>query len=203
MRSLTARFTAVLAILSSLLSVPVFAQTSQLPNEPAIKNLMSLGVAMPVTGKLVAGSLMHVADVVGGTTQSADNTLNTVSLDDEFLARPNRGLLIIAWGSTAANGNTKDIKLFLGATAVVTIADSTASAKDFLILAFIASDAPDSQRGTALAFIDGALVAATSVNMSAATEDANVTKTIKTTGNNNSAAASAATGKGLVVIPVG
>lgn len=201
---LTARLlmAALLTLVASLFTTPP-ASAQSLPQEPSIRNLMSLGVAMPVSGKLLAGSIMDVTDVTGGTTQNADNTLNTLSLDDEFLAQRNRGLLVIAWGTTAANGNTKDLKLFLGATAVMTIADSTASGKDFLFLAFIASDGVDSQRGTGLAFVDGAIVAATSINMTAATEDANVTKTIKTTGNNNSAAASAATGKGLVVIPVG
>lgn len=175
---------------------------SNLATEPTVRNLQALGLALPTLGKLLAGSIQDPTSVVGAVTQNTDNPLNSVSLDDELLASIQRGCLIIAWGTTAANGNTKDIKLKLGATAIVTITDSTANAKDFLIVALLVRDAADSQRGTGFVLIDGALVAASSVNFTA-TEDANVAITISTTGNNNSAAASAATGKGLVVIPIG
>lgn len=174
---------------------------SFLTEEAAVRNLMALGLAMPVSGKLLAGAIVDPTSVIGASVQSTDNVLNSVSLDDEFLSRIGRGLFIVAWGTMAANGNTKDIKLKLGTTAIVTITDSTANAKDFVILAVLVADGADSQRGTAIVLIDGALVAASSVNMSAATVDANATQTITTTGDNNSAAASAATGKGLVVIP--
>jgi len=180
---------------------PVSAQ--QLLNEPLVKNLISLGLAGPATGKLLSGSLIDPTTVTGGTTQSTDNLLNTVSLDDEMLALRGRGMLIIAWGTTATNGNTKDLKLKYGGTAIMTIADSTASAKDFLFVALIVRDGVDTERGTGFALVDGALVAATSINISSLSVDQNATAAIITTADNNSAAASAATGKGLVVIPIG
>lgn len=175
---------------------------SFLTEESSVKNLMALGLAHPATGKLLAGALVDQTAVVGAVTQNTDNPLNSVSLDDEMLAQPKRGLLIAAFGTLAANGNTKDIKLFLGTDAICTITDSTANAKDFQILAVVLRVSADVQIGFAWAIIDGAFVAASSINL-AGTQDENAAITIKTTGNNNSAAASAATGKGLVVLPFG
>lgn len=191
---------AALTFVVALAPTPIAAQ--QLYNEPLVKNLMSLGLAHPTTGKLLPGSLIDPTTVVGAVTQNTDNLLNSVSLDDEMLALRGRGLMIVAYGSTAANANTKDIKLFLGATAIATFTDSTANAKDWAFLVFLLRTGIDTQSGFVIGLIDGAAVAATSVNFTG-TEDANVAITIKTTGNNNSAAASAATGKGLAVIPIG
>lgn len=199
------RFLRSLTIVTALAAVFVAPSVSsaQVSTDALVKSLMNLGLAHPTTGKLLPGAIVDSTTVVGASVQSTDNTLNSVTLDDEMLALRNRGMLIIAWGSTAANGNTKDIKLKIGGTAIVTITDSTANAKDFLIVALVVEDGVDSQRGTAFTLVDGALVAASSVNIAAATVDANATMAIITTADNNSAAASAATGKGLVVIPLG
>jgi len=175
---------------------------SLLSNEAVIRNLQALGLAHPTTGRLLAGALIDPTTVVGASVQSTDNLLNSVSLDDEMLAPENRGLLIAAWGALAANGNTKDVKLKIGSTAILTLTDSTANAKDFFFFAIVIRTGVDTQIGSGLLFVDGAEVAASSINFTA-TEDANVAKTISTTGDNNSAAASAATGKGLVVLPFG
>ncbi|MGE3278028.1 MAG: hypothetical protein AB7O67_23195 [Vicinamibacterales bacterium] len=175
---------------------------SQLSNEGLIRYLQSLGLAHPTTGRLLAGALIDPTTVVGASVQSTDNLLNSVSLDDEMLAPENRGLVIAAWGTLAANGNTKDLKLKVGSTAILTLTDSTANAKDYAFIAFLVRDGADSQRGFGIVLVDGAVVAASSINFTA-TEDANVAKTISTTADNNSAAASAATGKGLVVLPFG
>lgn len=169
-------------------------------NDDLVKSLMALGLADPVTGNLLTGALVDPSAVVGAVTQNTDNVLNTVSLSDELLAQGKRGLLIFAFGTLAANGNTKDIKLFLGTDVLAVITDSTASGKDFAFMAVLFRVSADVQIGFAWVTVDGALVAASSINF-AGTTDENVTQTIKTTGNNNSAAASAATGKGLVVIP--
>jgi len=171
-----------------------------LRNEPLIKNLMALGVAMPTTGALIAGALVDPTAVVGAVTQNTDNLLNSVSLDDEFLAQPKSGFLAMAFGTTAANGNTKDIKMFLGTDVIANFIDSTASGKDWQLVALVIRVSADVQIGFAWTVIDGAMTAATSINI-AGTQDENIAQTIKTTGNNNSAAASAATGKGLVVLP--
>lgn len=194
----------VLAAMLALcfVSSPALAQITNPVNDPVVKNLINLGLATATKGKVAAGLLVDPTTVVGGTTQNADNTLNTLSLDDEWLSRPGRGALIAAWGITAANANAKDIKLFLGSTAIATITDSTASGKDFAIVAVLNATGNDAQSGFAVVLVDGAVVAASSINFTA-TEDSNSALTIKTTGNNNAAAASAATGKGLMVIPLG
>lgn len=171
-------------------------------NEPVIKNLMSLGVAAPVSGELLAGSIVDARAVVGAAVQSTDNLLNTVSLDDEMLARSGRGLLIATFGTLAANANNKDIKLKIGGTAICSLTDNAGNGTDFAMVAVVLKVATDSQIGFCWASVAGALVAASSIGFTA-TVDENATMAIITTGDNNAAAASAATGKGLAVIPIG
>jgi len=163
---------------------------------------VAVGLAHPATGKLLAGSLVDQTTVVGAVTQNVDNPLNTLSLGANTISRLGRGAVIAAFGTTAANGNTKDIKLFLGATAIATFTDSTASGKDWAFLVFLTATGSAAQSGFVIGLIDGVVTAATSVNFTA-TIAATAAITISTTANNNSAAASAATGKGLVVIPIG
>lgn len=188
-------------VLAALVAVaaPSFAQVS---TDSQVKGLVNLGLAHPTTGKLLAGSLIDSTSVVGASVQSTDNLLNTVTLDSQILNRVGRGVMISAWGTTAANINAKTIKLIVGSTAIATLSGSTASAKDFQIFAFLVTDASNSQRGFAWVVVDGAMVAASSINFTA-TETATSTLAVKTTGNNTAAAASAATGKGLVVVPIG
>jgi len=205
----TLRHTLILVAAVALLSLPLTLlrpetadARQQLFNEPAIKNLMNLGVAAPVSGKLLAGSIVDARAVVGASVQSTDNTLNSVSLDDEMLAPRGRGLLIATFGTLAANANAKDIKLKIGGTAICTLTDNTGNGTDFAMIAVVLKVATDSQIGFCWASVAGALVAASSIGFTA-TVDENVTMAIITTGDNNAAAASAATGKGLAVIPIG
>lgn len=196
----TLRPLVLIAAIAVAFAVPSIAE-AQITTDSQVKSLINLGLASD-TGKLISGAIVDATTVIGAVTQNTDNPLNSVSLNDEMLALRGRGLMIAAYGTLAANGNTKDIKLFLGATAIATITDSTANAKDFQFLVFLLRTGTDAQSGFVIGMVDGAVVAATSINFTA-TEDANVPITIKTTGNNNSAAASAATGKGLVVVPLG
>lgn len=187
-------------LLSMTASSPILH--AQLATEPIVKNLMSLGLAHPTTGKLFAGSIVDATTVVGASLQNTDNQLNAVTLDDELVALRGRGVLVAGWGTTAANANAKDLKLVLGTTTICSITDATDSAKDFMIAAVMVLDGVDSQRGYCTMLIDG-LVISSSTKTFTATEDVNVAVTLKTTGNNNAAAASAASGKGLVVLPIG
>jgi len=193
--SIAAAFVAALA-----LATPAYAQS--IANEPAVKNLMSLGLAHPTSGKILPGALVDATTVVGASVQSTDNTLNSVTLDDEMLFKVGRGMQITAFGTLAANANAKDIKLKIGGTAICTLTDNTGNGTDFAFYAIVVEVGADSQRGFCWAAVNGALVAASSIGFTA-TVDANATMAIITTGDNNAAAASAATGKGLVVVPFG
>lgn len=192
----------VAALAVALLAVLPLPAAAQLSTDAQVKSLMNLGLAHPTTGKLLAGALVDPSTVVGASLQNTDNTLNSVTLDDEMLALRGRGLLIAAHGTLAANANAKDIELKLGTTNICAIADNTGNATDFAFLALVLESAADTQIGFCWASVNGALVAAASVGFTAAV-DANATITISTTGDNNAAAASAATGKGLAVIPLG
>lgn len=189
------------AAVLAVLALPMAAE-AQLSTDSQVKALMNLGLAHPVTGKLLAGAIVDASTVVGASVQSTDNTLNSVSLDDEMLALRGRGMLIAAFGTLAANANAKDIKLKIGGTAICTITDNTGNGTDFAFVALVLEDGADSQRGFCWSSVNGALVAAASVGFTA-TVDANATMAIITTGDNNAAAASAATGKGLMVLPLG
>lgn len=189
----------VLAVALLAVAVPSFAQVT---TDSQVKSLMNLGLAHPVSGKLLAGAIVDATSVEGASVQSTDNTLNSVSLDDEMLYKIGRGMIVTAWGTLAANANAKDIKLKIGGTAICTLTDNTGNGTDFAFVAMVVEDAADSQRGFCWATVNGALVAASSINFTA-TVDANATMAIITTGDNNAAAASAATGKGLVVLPFG
>lgn len=189
----------VLAVALVAVAVPSFAQVA---TDGQVKSLMNLGLAHPVSGKLLAGALVDATSVVGASVQSTDNTLNSVNLDDEMLYKVGRGMIVTAWGTLAANINAKDIKLKVGGTAICTITANAGNGVDFQFVALLVEDGADSQSGFCWATVNGALVAASSINFTA-TVDANVTQAIITTGNNTAAAASAATGKGLVVIPLG
>lgn len=196
-----------LAILAVAFAITLVSTTSsvareQIATEPLVKNLMSLGLAHPTSGKLLPGSIADATSVVGAVTQNTDNTLNTLTLDAAMLGRVGRGVFIAGWGTTAANGNTKDIKLFLGATAICTLTDITNSGDDWLLGAVLLSNGTNTQIGYCIGILDGATNVGANV-MFTATENAQVAIAVKTTGNNNSAAASAATGKGLTVIPIG
>ena len=194
-------FVTALAVLIVVLLAPSNA-AAQIANEPLVKNLISLGLAHPTSGKLLSGALVDPASVNSGTTQSTDHTLNSVTLDDEMLYAVKRGLIVAAWGTTAANANSKDLKLKFGGTAVCTVSNNTGNNVDFAFVAVLVEDGVDTQRGFCWATVNGALVAAASVNFTAAI-DANAAQAIITTSANDDAAAVSATGKGLVVVPLG
>lgn len=198
------RFLRSLTIVTALVAVFVVPSVSlaQISTDSQVKALMSLGLAHPTTGKLLPGAIVDSTTVVGASVQSTDNTLNSVTLDDEMLALRGRGLLIASFGTLAANVNAKDIKLKVGGTAICTITGNAGNAVDFQFVAVLVETGVDAQSGFCWASVNGALVAASSINFTA-TVDANVAQAIITTGNNTAAAASAATGKGLVVVPLG
>ena len=64
---------------------------------------------------------------VGTDADTNEKTLFTYTLPANSLATNNHGIKILAWGTTAANANTKQVKVKFGS---VTIYDSTAIASN-------------------------------------------------------------------------
>lgn len=167
-----------------------------------INLLAANGLGLSEPAKLMAGSLIDPTSNASGTTQDQEDTLNTVTLPANFLSKASRGILIAAFGTTAANANNKTLKVKVGSTVVATTAANAANAKDYLFLVFILRTAADTQVIYRLLIVDGALVAA-SCGVTTAAIDESEAQAITQTGTNTAAAAASATGKGLSVILLG
>jgi hypothetical protein len=167
-------------------------------NDDVMKLLASRGLADPTTGKLLAGSLISAVETASGAVQNTEYTVGTATLPADFLNRANKGLLIAAFGTTAANANAKTLKVKVGSVVVATVAGATDNAKDFLFLVWILRTGVDTQVAYSLLIMDGALVAA-SCGIAAEAIDDGVANAITLTAANTAAAAASATGKGLVV----
>src|SRR3990167_5126640 len=128
-------------------------------SDDLIKLLASRGLC-DASGKLLAGSLLDAVSTASGTVQSTEYTLNTVNLPADFLNAKNKGLVIAAFGTTAANGDAKTLKVKVGSVVVSTVAGATDNAKDFLFLTIILRTGVDTRIAFTLLFVDGAEVAA-------------------------------------------
>lgn len=170
-------------------------------NDDLLKHLIALGVA-DANGRILGGALIDGASLASGAVQNTVYALKTVTLPANALAKSGRGLLIAAMCTTAGNANAKDITVKLGATAIATITGSTANAKDVIILVFVVRTGASTQQAFALCFVDGAIVAASSIGATAAIDE---TAAIDVTLNsaNTAAAAASATGKALIVAQLG
>jgi hypothetical protein len=110
-----------------------------------------------------------------GNTGAAETTLATKTIDVGTLAKQGSSILILAAGKTAANGNSKTIKLKFGSTTIFTITSAmnnvdwtleaevvrTGATAQITYAQFVASSLSTSQVGTAA--ID--LAAATTVSV--------------------------------------
>lgn len=171
------------------------------PNDDLLKYLVKLGLA-DANGKLLSGALVDPTSTTSNTTQGTEYTLNTVTLAAALLNSAKRGLLILAMGTTAANANAKNLKVYLGSTAIATVTGATDSGKDFLVAVLVLRTGANAQIAYALPIVAGAIVTAAAIIATATETEANaLAVTVKSA--NTAAAAASATGKGLVVIPLG
>lgn len=143
----------------------------------------------------VPWSLNDNTTTASGTVQNTEYTLNSVTIPANFLLNA-RGIYVSAWGTTAANANAKNLKVYFGSTAVVTVTGSTASGKDYWAEATILRKAGNSQTGVGGIQVDTAVAFAMAVNNAIAeTDTANIVVAFKSA--NTAAAAASATGKGM------
>lgn len=81
---------------------------------------------------------------VGNVTTGEDDLI-TYALPASTLSANGMGLRITAWGSTANNANTKTVKLFFGATAILTQALTASIAGSWRIVAEVFRTGVDTQ----------------------------------------------------------
>jgi hypothetical protein len=142
-------------------------------------------------------SLNDPTSTGSGTTQNTEYTLNSVTIPATFL-KGVRGLIVEAWGTLAANANAKNVKLYFGGTAIVTVTGSTANAKDYWAQGTILRTGASTQTSVAGVQIDTGQAFTMAVNGAVAeTDTANIVIALKTA--NTAAAAASGTGKGMAV----
>lgn len=84
------------------------------------------------TNDAAVGGVLYVNSTAVGNVLTGEDTLMTYSLPADTLAVNNQSLRFEAWGTTAANGNTKTLKFYFG-TDVETIFTSALNNVDWFV----------------------------------------------------------------------
>lgn len=132
-----------------------------------------------------------------GNTAGAETTLLTSTIDFNTLTLTGQSIMVTAAGTTAANANSKTIKLVLGSTTLFTISSTSLNNLSWIMQAEIVCQGSTSQY-TLVSFVATGL--STSTVLTTPTEDLGTSLTLKVTG--NGAGASDVTGtywKGMLV----
>jgi hypothetical protein len=129
-----------------------------------------------------------VAAGVGNGADATDDTLFSTSLTKGILDSSARGLLVLAAGTSAANGNNKTLQVILGATSLFSSGTMTINAKNWMLAVLIQRLASNVQLGAGLLVPDATTPIAKIVTNGA--EDLTTTLTLKLTGKSGSSAAS-------------
>ena len=146
-----------------------------------------------------AGGFTDSTSTTSGTTQNTEYVLNSITLPANAFNANTRSITVHAWGTTAANGNAKNLTIYFGSTAVATVTGSTASGKDYLITAVVNRTGSGTQSGVATIQIDtGVAPALTVITTLGQTDSSSIVISVKSA--NTAAAAASATGKGLSVL---
>lgn len=115
-----------------------------------------------------------------GNVGSGEDDLMTYPLPANSLSA-GRGLRIKAWGTTANNGNSKQVKLFFGSLAILTTALTVSQAGVWEIEAEVYSTGTDAQRYIAR-LLQGGATTLIDAEQGTHTQDDGATITIKCTG---------------------
>jgi hypothetical protein len=125
----------------------------------------------------------NVTSVGNGADQTEDN-LQTVSINAGALTAAGDAVELEAWGRTGANGDSKDVKLYFGATVVASALASTANAKNWYAYAIVYKTGSNAQLAFGYAQVDAT---AGSIQRSTPAETDTAAITVKTTGKENTA----------------
>jgi hypothetical protein len=152
------------------------------------------GAATTTAGTPLAG-VTDISNAASGTTQNTEYTLNSVSIPASAFNANGRALRCEAWAGTAANANAKNIKVYFGSTAVVTVTGSTASGKDVHMELNAIRTGASAQTAQGIIQVDTGVAPAMATAAPTETDTNAIVVAIKSA--NTAAAAASATGKGL------
>lgn len=141
------------------------------------------------------GGITDTSNAASGTTQSTEYTLNSITLPANAFNANGRALRCEAWATTAANANAKNLKIYFGSTAVVTVTGSTASGKDVHIEMNALRIGASSQSAQGVIQVDTGTSPSMATAAPSETDTASIVIAVKSA--NTAAAAASATGKGL------
>lgn len=106
--------------------------------------VMSLGTGVG-TQRLVG--IVHVTTTSAATTGTTEETLSSYNLPANALSANGKGLRVTAWGTTAANGNSKTFALTFGATTCSTLSGTLNNAAIVLTALILRAGASDQECG--------------------------------------------------------
>ncbi len=133
---------------------------------------------------------------VGTDADTVEKDLITYSLPANRLGVDGQAIRITAWGSVAANGNTKTIRLDFGATTIRAIGPSAMSGLDWRIGGLVIRTGATTQDAVATEFLD---VSAQDTTITAPAETLSGAIVVKITGENGTAAANDIVCEGMMI----
>lgn len=128
-------------------------------------------------------AVANVTSVGNGADQTEDN-LQTGSLLAYSLRDVGDCIILTAYGRTGANGDSKDIKLYFGATVVASALATTANAKNWYAYAEVYKTGAGAQLAFGFVQVD---TTAGAIQRSTPAETDTAAITVKTTGKENTA----------------
>ena len=191
------------------------SQTLTLPDPTGADSVAYLALAQTLTNKTInapigilggsattANFVQTLSDPSTGNVSTATQTtffpINTVTIPASAFNANGRALHCAAWGVTAANGNTKGFQFLFGASAaLVAPATSAGSAVPFIAYLDVVRTGPSTQSGSA-SFMLATAVAPSIVQSTGLAQTDTGSIAVSMEANNQSAAASAATGNGMI-----
>ena len=131
-------------------------------------------------GRLATSGQLVPDLTAGSSLLAAETILNSVSLPAKSLYKNGCGLYISAFGSFAANGNTKRIKVYLGTQTLFDTGALTSNGTNWVISLQLVRLAVGSQI-TVVYYIDGTTPVAVALNATTVDETADSTIYVKGT----------------------
>lgn len=151
------------------------------------------------------GALNSQAGSVGNAADATDDTLysyviaanNWASYFPSAQPYGLGGIRITAWGTSAANGQNKTVKIFFGGTVVISSAVVTINAKSWIAQAVVIRTGISTQKAVGTMQSDATMIAAAAADL---TETETAAITVKVTGASpTSSSANDILGKGMLI----
>lgn len=136
---------------------------------------------IPLKDNLITSSSVQAATIA----DTNETTLWQFPLPANFLNENGRGIRVTAWGSCAANGNTKTVKAYFGSDSHTVISGAVNNTSWWTQLTYLRASSASQRRFNWSGF-GGTLNAPT---VSSPTEDLTATVLLKITGTNGTASA--------------